>query len=142
MLIRTMTLEDIPQVLALHEQLFNQSFNFIDYATEKDFYYGIIMEVEGSIVGYLVGQIIFEMSDLYYVAVDPQYRSLGYGRLLVEYFIQDAFDMNGESMTLEVRRSNQIAISLYKKCGFVPVGVRPNYYADSEDAILMIRKFK
>ena len=42
-------------------------------------------------------------------------------------------------MTLEVRRSNAGAIRLYRKYGFRPVGVRPNYYVeDNEDAIVML----
>ena len=79
MLIRLMTVEDIPEVSLLHENLFSQAFNFIDYAVQQDFYYGIVIEVDCTIVGYLVGQIIFEMADLFYVAIDPRYRSLGYG---------------------------------------------------------------
>ena len=44
--------------------------------------------------------------------------------------------------TLEVRRSNEPAINLYRSFGFRPVGVRPNYYADEgEDAIVMVLDF-
>ena len=88
--IRLMREEDLFQVTSLHDVLFKQSFNFEDYVQEKMFHYGIVIEIDHQIVGYLVGQIIFEMSDLYYVAVNPDYRSKGYGRLLVERFIQDA----------------------------------------------------
>ena len=140
MLIRLMTVEDIPEVSLLHENLFSQAFNFIDYAVQQDFYYGIVIEVDCTIVGYLVGQIIFEMADLFYVAIDPRYRSLGYGKLLVERFILDASENGGENMTLEVRRSNYVAINLYEQCGFLSAGIRKNYYADSEDAVLMTRK--
>ena len=42
------------------------------------------------------------------------------------------------AMTLEVRRSNEIAQALYGKLGFVVEGVRPKYYEDNgEDALLM-----
>ena len=42
-------------------------------------------------------------------------------------------------VTLEVRRSNAAAQRLYRRFGFRPVGVRPNYYAeDQEDAIVML----
>ena len=37
-------------------------------------------------------------------------------------------------MTLEVRTSNTAAISLYRRFGFVPAGVRPAYYTDSDGA--------
>jgi [ribosomal protein S18]-alanine N-acetyltransferase len=41
--------------------------------------------------------------------------------------------------TLEVRRSNVAAITLYRALGYRQVGIRPNYYTDEgEDAIVMI----
>ena len=50
MLIRLMTVEDIPEVSLLHENLFSQAFNFIDYAVQQDFYYGIVIEVDLSLI--------------------------------------------------------------------------------------------
>ncbi|MDO5793730.1 MAG: ribosomal protein S18-alanine N-acetyltransferase [Turicibacter sp.] len=140
--IRLMTEKDLPQVISLHHQLFKQQFNFEDYVQDKMFHYGIVIEETDQVVGYLVGQIIFEMSDLYYVAVHPNYRSRGYGKLLVDQFIHDAYKNDGDTMSLEVRMSNQAAISLYEKCGFISVGTRARYYADGEDALLMTRNFK
>lgn len=140
--IRLMTEKDLPQVISLQHQLFKQQFNFEDYVQDKMFHYGIVIEETDQVVGYLVGQIIFEMSDLYYVAVHPNYRSRGYGKLLVDQFIHDAYKNDGDTMSLEVRMSNQAAIRLYEKCGFISVGTRARYYADGEDALLMTRNFK
>lgn len=133
---------DLPQVISLHDELFKQEFNFDDYVQNKVFHYGIVMEENNQIVGYLVGQMIFEMSDLYYVAVHPNYQSKGYGNLLVEQFINDACQNDGDTMSLEVRISNQVAIRLYERCGFISVGIRKRYYADGEDALLMTRNLK
>ncbi len=140
--IRLMTKIDLPQVISLHHQLFKQEFNFEDYVQDKLFHYGIVIEENDQVLGYLVGQIIFEMSDLYYVAVHPDYRSRGYGKLLVEQFIYDACQKDSDTMSLEVRISNQAAIRLYEKCGFISVGTRVRYYADGEDALLMTRNFR
>ena len=42
-------------------------------------------------------------------------------------------------MTLEVRRSNLVAQSMYKKLGFIELGYRKRYYEDNgEDALLMV----
>ena len=142
MKVRLMKSNDLPDVISLHEGLFKQSFNFEDYVEGKTFHYGIVLELEDKVIGYLVGQIIFEMSDLYYVAVNPDYRGKGYGQLLVDKFIEDAFKNEGDVMSLEVRMSNQAAICLYEKCGFISVGKRERYYADGEDALLMTRNFK
>jgi ribosomal protein S18 acetylase RimI-like enzyme len=46
-------------------------------------------------------------------------------------------------MTLEVRRSNQAALDLYRQFDYRAVGVRPNYYVDEgEDAIVMVKELK
>ena len=43
-----------------------------------------------------------------------------------------------QKITLEVRRSNQIAISLYKKYDFKEISVRKNYYKNpTEDAVIL-----
>ena len=68
-MIRSIEEKDLPQVISLHHELFKQEFNFEDYVQNKPFHYGIIIEENNQMVGYLIGQMIFEMSDLYYVAV-------------------------------------------------------------------------
>ena len=46
--------------------------------------------------------------------------------------------LGSNRMTLEVRVTNEIAQSLYRKMGFYPSGVRPAYYSDNlEDALIM-----
>ena len=59
--------------------------------------------------------------------------------VLMEYLIDTCYDKMLVNITLEVRRSNTIAISLYKKYGFSEVGVRHNYYGN-EDGLLMEKK--
>ncbi|HEX7597469.1 MAG TPA: ribosomal-protein-alanine N-acetyltransferase, partial [Polyangia bacterium] len=47
------------------------------------------------------------------------------------------------SVELEVRRSNEAALGLYRRFGFVEVGMRPRYYEDNdEDAIVMRLKLR
>jgi ribosomal protein S18 acetylase RimI-like enzyme len=38
---------------------------------------------------------------------------------------------------LEVRKSNDAALALYRSLGFASVGIRAKYYSDDEDAIEM-----
>ena len=43
-----------------------------------------------------------------------------------------------KNFTLEVRRSNEAAIGLYHKLGFLDEGVRPNFYdSPKEDALIL-----
>ena len=72
------------------------------------------------------------------VATDEAYRRRGAASFLIEKLKEYAADNNSHLITLEVRSSNNAAVSLYKKHGFEEVGVRKNYYSDpTEDAVLM-----
>jgi ribosomal-protein-alanine N-acetyltransferase len=59
------------------------------------------------------------------------------GELLLIAAIEMAVARGQEVMTLEVRRSNEAAVSLYEKYGFTRVGVRSGYYDNREDALIM-----
>src|SRR5262249_23450413 len=73
------------------------------------------------------------------VASHPEARRQGHASRLLEHVIAFPNRNKCRYLTLEVRRSNAGAIRLYRKYGFRPVGVRPNYYVeDNEDAIVML----
>ena len=73
------------------------------------------------------------------VATHPEHRRQGHAARLLEHVIGFSHREKCRYVTLEVRRSNQPAIRLYKKYGFRPVGIRPNYYVeDNEDALVML----
>ena len=72
------------------------------------------------------------------LAVREAYRRRGIGETLLIAALEVATRNGQETMTLEVRRSNEAAQALYEKYGFLRVRVRPRYYSDTqEDAILM-----
>ena len=71
------------------------------------------------------------------VAVRPDHARRGIARrLLIEAFA-DAIARGVEHLTLEVRVSNEPARNLYQQLGFAPVGLRPRYYPDGEDALIL-----
>ena len=94
------------------------------------------------IVGYIGVWKIFDEGHITNVAVLPECRGQGYGSILVEKLISYADDEKMSLLTLEVRKSNQTAINLYKKYGFLEVGLRKNYYEGKEDAILMTKNME
>ena len=72
------------------------------------------------------------------LAVREDHRRRGLGELLLIAAVEVATAHSQEVMTLEVRRSNEMAISLYEKYGFTRAGVRRRYYTDNrEDAVIM-----
>ena len=72
------------------------------------------------------------------IAVRPQFRGRGLGEVLLVALAEVAYDINARWLTLEVRVSNSVAQSLYRKYGFKPAGIRQRYYSDNqEDALIM-----
>lgn len=72
------------------------------------------------------------------IAVRPEFRRQGLGRLLVREVLKLAALQGCVRATLEVRPSNTAALSLYESLGFSGVALRPRYYVDNgEDALVM-----
>ncbi len=81
---------------------------------------------------------ILEEAHITILAVNPQYQRQGMGAALLYFLIKTARARGLERATLEVRVSNQAAISLYKKFGFNTAGRRRRYYQDKgEDALIL-----
>jgi ribosomal-protein-alanine acetyltransferase len=90
---------------------------------------------EKRVVGFLVSRALNGSEcEILNLAVSPQFRRAGIGRLLVESLLAGF----AGPVFLEVRASNRAAAGLYKSIGFEEVSRRPNYYdSPSEAAIVM-----
>lgn len=95
----------------------------------------LLIESE-KILGFIEFWIMYEESHIIDIAVHPEFRKKGYGQKLMEFMIEKSRELGAKKVFLEVRPSNQVAINLYKKCGFSESGLRKKYYKD-EDAIIM-----
>lgn len=101
----------------------------------------IVAEIDERMVGYAGLWRIVDEGHITNVAVHPDFRRKGIGEALVSVLLEHTIKNGITSHTLEVRVSNNPAISLYTKFGFEPAGLRKNYYEDNgEDAIIMWRK--
>ena len=90
------------------------------------------------LIGYGGMWLILDEAHITNIAVHPEHRRKGVGRLLMETLMEEAARLNMERMTLEVRVSNTAAITLYKSLGFEEGGIRKGYYSnDREDALIM-----
>ena len=75
------------------------------------------------------------------VAVRPAFRRRGVADALLDALDTRASERGLAFLTLEVRAGDEPAIALYRKHGYLRVGLRPGYYADPrEDAILMTKE--
>ena len=100
----------------------------------------LLVEPSGSMVAYLF--CAWQYLDLHVlkVATLPPYRRKGLARRLMALAETHAAEMNGESLTLEVRGANTDAIAMYASLAYERAGIRPAYYQDGEDAIIMTKR--
>ena len=100
-----------------------------------------LVAVDGEkVCGYVGSQAVLGEADMMNIAVCPAYRRQGIARRLVEQLIAELKKQGNYQLTLEVRASNEPAISLYEQMGFVAVGRRPKYYAKPTEDALILRK--
>ena len=86
--------------------------------------------------------VVADEAQVLNVATHPDYRGMGLAGLVLEKIINYSQAAGASFITLEVRESNAIAISLYKSCGFCEVGRIKQYYKHpSEDALILKKEF-
>jgi [ribosomal protein S18]-alanine N-acetyltransferase len=142
--IREMTLEDARQVFELDQICFTEAWSLDSFEyemSENKFAIYYISETEDKeIVGYCGLWQILDEGHITNVAVKPEYRGSGLAQEIVATLIRRSMKSGIKTFTLEVRKSNQTAINLYKKFGFIEAGIRKGYYSDNnEDALIMWR---
>jgi ribosomal-protein-alanine N-acetyltransferase len=135
-----MTAADIENVIAIERASFQFPWStrfFLD-ELQVDCARSILAEVEGRIVGYVLFWFLPEEVDIHNIAVHPDFRRQGIGRLLLEQAVDAARRQERLRVTLDVRFSNAPAQNLYRSFGFVIRGLRKGYYSDNgEDALVM-----
>jgi len=99
-----------------------------------------VLQVDDQIVGYCFGQNVAGEATLLNIAIDPAFQGKGYGKLLLEGFIDQLAALNAEEIWLEVRAGNTRASQLYEAIGFNEINRRVGYYPSEtgrEDALIM-----
>ena len=91
----------------------------------------------GTLVGYAGGWVVDGDVQILKVGTDPAWRRRGIARELLAHVAADARNLGAQTVSLEVRAGNEGAQALYKALGLTPVGTRPRYYSDREDALIM-----
>jgi [ribosomal protein S18]-alanine N-acetyltransferase len=90
------------------------------------------------VAGFVIARALPPEAELESIGVAMQWQRRGIGRRLVVALVAELEKAEVETLHLEVRASNGIAIAFYLSLGFTESGHRPRYYADPvEDAVLM-----
>ena len=97
-----------------------------------------VARVGRDVVGYAGIMLTGQDAHITTIAVDPARHRQKVGTRLLLVLTREALARGARNMTLEVRLSNQGAQELYRQFGYSPVGVRKNYYQETnEDALVM-----
>ena len=107
------------------------SLGYLDGASEQS-----IQDIVGWIAAVYIPKVELQILQ---VTVLPEKQGQRIGSCLLHNIIDIYCDKGVESVVLEVRESNAVAIHMYQKAGFVVTGTRPFYYPDGENALLMAR---
>jgi ribosomal-protein-alanine N-acetyltransferase len=139
--LRPLGYADLPQVIAIERRAFPTPWSLAMFVLELSKPSGICLAATRGerIVGYTICSRYDTVWHVMNIAVDPDERRQGIASaLLAELYVRVA-DPRAR-FTLEVRRSNQVAIELYERDGFRVSGMRRRYYQDNgEDALIMWR---
>lgn len=142
--VRPMSLDDLDGVMAVEHDSFGAPWSrsaFEDEMKTNKLARYLVATVNGFVAGYAGTWLVINEAHVTNVAVGTAFRRRGIGRILMESLMRLARDNHMESMTLEVRVSNEAARSLYRNLGFVEAGRRKNYYPETkEDALILWRE--
>lgn len=139
---------DIPQILEVERLSFSQPWSADSFSRELSLPFSRIIvstidpECENELAGFICRWLVADECHVLNVAVHPSYRRAGIAIKMMNEVINEAKTKNASVITLEVRRSNLAARSLYRKLRFEERRVRKNYYGAGEDAIIMERSAK
>ena len=138
--IRDVRPEDLERIESLEQQCFSVPWTKSQLVSQlpDEMHVFLAAEEDGVVLGYVGMMTVLDEGYISNVAVAPEARRRGVGTLLIEELMRRAEERQLSFVTLEVREHNEPAIGLYAARGFVPVGLRKNYYdAPKENALLM-----
>ena len=139
--VRDMTLDDVPAVSALEQRLFPVDAwplqMFLDELSQPETRRYLVAQGSDGIVGYAGLMCIEPIADVQTIAVVPEYEGRGIGTTLLTALIDEARRRRAADVLLEVRADNPRAQQLYVRFGFEQIHVRPRYYRDGVDALIM-----
>ena len=136
--------ETVEAVAQLEKECFSVPWSKKSLSDElaNDTAHFFVAERFNNVIGYIGTNIVADECYITNVAVTKSERRKGVGLLLLKKAEETAKEHACRFITLEVRRSNEAAVSLYRKLGFKECGLRKNYYTEpSEDGLIMTKFF-
>ena len=110
-------------------------------ACKRSDFCGLVAQIEGETVGYLLGLSLFENAEVLRIAVKKKLRGQKIGGMILDRFFENVKARGAQKVFLEVRVSNLPAIFLYESRAFTRGRVREKYYENGESAVEMYKDF-
>jgi ribosomal-protein-alanine N-acetyltransferase len=140
-ILRPMTVKDLDAVAAIERTAFAMPWSreALRHDLEENIVARyLVMEADGEVAGYGGVWLVIDEAHITNIAVRSDLRRRGYGERILRALMRLSAQSCMGMITLEVRRSNEAAQTLYRKLGFQRVGYRKRYYEDNnEDALIM-----
>jgi [ribosomal protein S18]-alanine N-acetyltransferase len=139
--IRPLAYPDLPQVIAVERRVFPTPWSLAMFVLELSKQSGVCLAAFSGerLVAYMICSRYDTVWHIMNIAVDLEYQRRGLATALLSELYERVGD-RAARFTLEVRRSNAVAIHLYEREGFRAAGTRRRYYQDNgEDALVMWR---
>ena len=142
--IRKMQPEDLAEVCKIEKDNFSLPWSeksFWESMEREDTVFLVALEDE-KVVGYIGCYCIAGAGEITNVAVKASHRRKGIGGKLLQKLYEKVAALDTQEYFLEVRESNEAAIGLYLRQGFVKEGIRKNFYEKPvENAVIMWNHF-
>jgi ribosomal-protein-alanine N-acetyltransferase len=141
-----MTMPDLSEVAELEKVCFRDPWSRASFEAEvraEPTSWCRIIRIGGRLTGYMIAWFIEDEAHLANIGVAPWARRQGQAQSMLDHLFREAYLRGSRVIVLEVRVSNEGAIILYERNGFVVGGVRRNYYNNPrEDALVMVRSLR
>ncbi len=139
---------DIPQIVAVERIAFNDPWDERTLRESLAFYPEtfFVAKDNGEIAGFVAGGVEDTGEEVYghimNLAVAPEYRRRGIGQQLIHRLEQEYAILGASGVQLEVRIGNTGAQEFYRRLGYREVFQIACYYANDEDALVMMKWFR
>lgn len=138
--VRPMVMDDLEAVTELEAECFSVPWSraALKDSLEQPHYIFLVAEIDGKITGYIGMQCVADEGNVTDVCTAYAYRRRGVAYSLIGVLLVEAKKRGIGTVFLEVRKTNEAAIRLYKDARFEEIGIRKSFYENPrEDAILM-----
>ncbi len=135
---------DINEILALENLIFPSPWTeeMIEHeATSSYSNFYVLKNLDEKILAYFGLWVVMDEGHINNFAVHPDFRRMKLGTMLMSKIFEIGSNFGVNLYYLEVRISNESAINLYKKHGFIEAGVRRGYYINPKEDALLMTKF-